>query len=156
MDERRLKCLRTFQQILREKRETRRNLASMTMSTFSQDEFEPGSHHRIFILESFFCFIMCILFYFTLVNESFINFESRISLFLSFLFSILTLLALNISQGWKGIGVCLNFLIWFRAGYCRESKISQYFWPKNLNIVLATILWGWLIGPPQNTEFFNE
>ncbi|XP_042277006.1 uncharacterized protein LOC121903737 [Thunnus maccoyii] len=41
MDERRLKCLRSFQQILREKRETRRNLASMTMSTFSQDEFEP-------------------------------------------------------------------------------------------------------------------
>lgn len=45
MDERRLKCLRGFQQILREKRETRRNLASMTMSTFSQDDFEPGSHH---------------------------------------------------------------------------------------------------------------
>lgn len=47
LDERRLKCLRTFQQILREKRETRRNLASMTMSTFSQDDFEPGSHHWI-------------------------------------------------------------------------------------------------------------
>lgn len=47
MDERRLKCLRSFQQILREKRETRRNLASMTMSTFSQDGFEPGSHHWI-------------------------------------------------------------------------------------------------------------
>lgn len=47
LDERRLKCLRTFQQILREKRETRRSLASMTMSTFSQDEFEPGSHHWI-------------------------------------------------------------------------------------------------------------
>ncbi|KAK5909348.1 hypothetical protein CesoFtcFv8_003285 [Champsocephalus esox] len=43
MDERRLKCLRTFQQILREKRETRRSLASMTM-TFSQEEYEPGSH----------------------------------------------------------------------------------------------------------------
>ncbi|XP_068576769.1 uncharacterized protein [Cebidichthys violaceus] len=41
MDERRLKCLRTFQQILREKRESRRNLTSMTMSTFSQDDFEP-------------------------------------------------------------------------------------------------------------------
>ncbi|XP_047447649.1 protein unc-13 homolog B-like isoform X2 [Mugil cephalus] len=41
MDERRLKCLRSFQQILREKRETRRNLASMTMSSFSQEEFEP-------------------------------------------------------------------------------------------------------------------
>ncbi|KAI3372520.1 hypothetical protein L3Q82_023003 [Scortum barcoo] len=41
MDERRLKCLRSFQQILREKRETRRNLASMTMSTFSQEDFEP-------------------------------------------------------------------------------------------------------------------
>lgn len=47
MDERRLKCLRTFQQILREKRETRRNLTSMTMSTFSQEDFEPGSHHWI-------------------------------------------------------------------------------------------------------------
>lgn len=44
MDERKLKCLRTFQQILREKRETRRNLASVTMSTFSQEDFEPGSH----------------------------------------------------------------------------------------------------------------
>ncbi|XP_071340045.1 uncharacterized protein [Trachinotus anak] len=41
MDERRLKCLRSFQQILREKRETRRSLASMTMSTFSQDDVEP-------------------------------------------------------------------------------------------------------------------
>ncbi|TKS77911.1 Protein unc-13 -like protein B [Collichthys lucidus] len=46
MDERRLKCLRTFQQILREKRETRRNLASMTMSTFSQDDFEPEPRSR--------------------------------------------------------------------------------------------------------------
>lgn len=44
MDERRLKCLRTFQQILREKRESRRNLTSMTMCSFSQDDFEPGSH----------------------------------------------------------------------------------------------------------------
>ncbi|KAM6930372.1 protein unc-13 homolog B-like [Xenentodon cancila] len=41
MDERRLKCLRSFQQILREKRETRRNLASTTMSTLSQDVYEP-------------------------------------------------------------------------------------------------------------------
>ncbi|KAK2838052.1 hypothetical protein Q5P01_015264 [Channa striata] len=41
MDERRLKCLKSFQQILREKRETRRNLTSMTMSTFSQEDFEP-------------------------------------------------------------------------------------------------------------------
>lgn len=47
MDERKLKCLRTFQQILREKRETRRSLASVTMSTFSQDDFEPGSHDWI-------------------------------------------------------------------------------------------------------------
>nr|XP_043881653.1 protein unc-13 homolog B-like [Solea senegalensis] len=39
IDERRLKCLRSFQQILREKRETRRNLTSMTMSTFSQEYF---------------------------------------------------------------------------------------------------------------------
>lgn len=45
MDERKLKCLRTFQQILKEKRETRRNLASVTLSTFSQEDFEPGSHH---------------------------------------------------------------------------------------------------------------
>lgn len=43
MDERKLRCLRTFQQILREKRETRRSLASVTMSTFSQD-FEPGRY----------------------------------------------------------------------------------------------------------------
>ncbi|XP_051278379.1 uncharacterized protein LOC127375974 isoform X4 [Dicentrarchus labrax] len=46
MDERRLKCLRSFQQILREKRETRRNLTSMTMSTFSQDDFEPEPRSR--------------------------------------------------------------------------------------------------------------
>lgn len=45
MDERKLKCLRTFQQILREKRETRRNLASLTMSTFSQEDFKLGNHH---------------------------------------------------------------------------------------------------------------
>lgn len=45
MDERKLKCLRSFQQILREKRETRRNLASVTMSTISQDDFEQGRHH---------------------------------------------------------------------------------------------------------------
>lgn len=43
MDERKLRCLRTFQQILREKRETRRSLASVTMSTFSQEDFEPGT-----------------------------------------------------------------------------------------------------------------
>lgn len=50
MDERRLKCLRSFQQILREKRESRRNLSSMTMSTFSQDDFEPGSHNRMLFI----------------------------------------------------------------------------------------------------------
>lgn len=49
MDERKLRCLRTFQQILREKRESRRNLSSVTMSTFSQDDFEPGSHLLILI-----------------------------------------------------------------------------------------------------------
>lgn len=43
MDERRLKCLRSFQQILREKRESRRNLSSIT-SSLSQDDWEPGSH----------------------------------------------------------------------------------------------------------------
>ncbi|XP_029573895.1 protein unc-13 homolog B isoform X3 [Salmo trutta] len=43
---RRLKCLRTFQQILREKRETRRQLTSMTMSTFKEDNLIPdGSQH---------------------------------------------------------------------------------------------------------------
>lgn len=41
-DVRRLKCMRSFQQILREKRETRRNLTLMTMSTFSEDDFNPG------------------------------------------------------------------------------------------------------------------
>uniref|UniRef100_A0A674NYV7 Unc-13 homolog Ba (C. elegans) n=1 Tax=Takifugu rubripes TaxID=31033 RepID=A0A674NYV7_TAKRU len=38
MDERKLRCLRTFQQILREKRESRRLLASVTMSSFSQEK----------------------------------------------------------------------------------------------------------------------
>ncbi|KAM9546213.1 uncharacterized protein ACWYII_036681 [Salvelinus alpinus] len=43
---RRLKCLRTFQQILREKRETRHQLTSMTMSTFKEDNLIPdGSRH---------------------------------------------------------------------------------------------------------------
>ncbi|XP_045081545.1 protein unc-13 homolog B-like [Coregonus clupeaformis] len=40
-DVRRLKCLRTFQQILREKRETRRQLTSMTMSAFKEDDLTP-------------------------------------------------------------------------------------------------------------------
>ncbi|KAM8885580.1 uncharacterized protein AB9W97_013130 isoform 4-T5 [Spinachia spinachia] len=44
IDERRLKCLRTFQQILREKRESRRNLTSMTMCSFSQDDFEADGN----------------------------------------------------------------------------------------------------------------
>lgn len=48
IDERKLKCLRSFQQILREKRETRRNLVSMTMSTFSQEEMEQGSNYFTF------------------------------------------------------------------------------------------------------------
>lgn len=52
MDERRLKCLRSFQQILREKRETRRNLTSVTMSSFSQEDLEPGSHDGIIISAS--------------------------------------------------------------------------------------------------------
>lgn len=60
MDERRLKCLRSFQQILREKRETRRSLASV--STFSQDEFEQGSHYMTFNVGLICCFIVCILF----------------------------------------------------------------------------------------------
>lgn len=49
MDERKLKCLRTFQQILREKRENRRCLASVTMSTISQDDFSQGSHPWILV-----------------------------------------------------------------------------------------------------------
>lgn len=49
LDERRLKCLRSFQQILREKRETRRSLASMTLSSFSQDDFQQGSHCMTFL-----------------------------------------------------------------------------------------------------------
>uniref|UniRef100_A0A6Q2WVI6 Unc-13 homolog Ba (C. elegans) n=1 Tax=Esox lucius TaxID=8010 RepID=A0A6Q2WVI6_ESOLU len=40
-DVRRLKCLRTFQQIMREKRETRRQLTSMTMSSFEEVDFVP-------------------------------------------------------------------------------------------------------------------
>lgn len=42
-DARRLKCQRSFQQILREKRETRHNLASITMSAFPQEDLDPGS-----------------------------------------------------------------------------------------------------------------
>ncbi|XP_042613156.1 LOW QUALITY PROTEIN: protein unc-13 homolog B-like [Cyprinus carpio] len=38
---RRLKCLRSFQQILREKRESRRQLSIVTMSTFSEDDLNP-------------------------------------------------------------------------------------------------------------------
>lgn len=41
-DARRLKCLRSFQQILREKRESRRQLSIVTMSTFSEDDLIPG------------------------------------------------------------------------------------------------------------------
>ncbi|XP_056119852.1 protein unc-13 homolog B isoform X4 [Rhinichthys klamathensis goyatoka] len=40
-DARRLKCLRTFQQILREKRESRRQLSIVTMSAFSEDDLNP-------------------------------------------------------------------------------------------------------------------
>ncbi|XP_067295443.1 protein unc-13 homolog B isoform X2 [Pseudorasbora parva] len=40
-DTRRLKCLRSFQQILREKRESRRQLSIVTMSTFSEDDLNP-------------------------------------------------------------------------------------------------------------------
>ncbi|XP_016142044.1 protein unc-13 homolog B-like [Sinocyclocheilus grahami] len=44
---RRLKCLRSFQQILREKRESRRQLSIVTMSTFSEDDLNPdGSQHE--------------------------------------------------------------------------------------------------------------
>ncbi|XP_077097547.1 uncharacterized protein LOC143749054 [Siphateles boraxobius] len=40
-DARRLKCLRTFQQILREKRESRRQLSVVTMLAFSEDNLNP-------------------------------------------------------------------------------------------------------------------
>lgn len=43
MAERRVKCTRSFQQILKEKRESRRQLTSMTISTFSQGDLDPGS-----------------------------------------------------------------------------------------------------------------
>lgn len=46
MDERKLKCLRTFQQILKEKRENRRSLATVTMTTVSQDGLLRGRDHR--------------------------------------------------------------------------------------------------------------
>ncbi|XP_059404613.1 protein unc-13 homolog B [Carassius carassius] len=38
---RRLKCLRSFQQILREKRESKRQLSIVTMSSFSEDDLNP-------------------------------------------------------------------------------------------------------------------
>ncbi|XP_068077520.1 protein unc-13 homolog B isoform X10 [Danio rerio] len=37
----RLKCLRSFQQILREKRESRKQLSIVSMSTFSEDDLNP-------------------------------------------------------------------------------------------------------------------
>ncbi|XP_039515890.1 protein unc-13 homolog B isoform X1 [Pimephales promelas] len=40
-DARHLKCLRTFQQILREKRESRRQLSIVSMSAFSEDDLNP-------------------------------------------------------------------------------------------------------------------
>ncbi|XP_073696197.1 protein unc-13 homolog B-like [Garra rufa] len=40
-DIQRLKCLRSFQQILREKRESRRQLSIGTISTFSEDDLNP-------------------------------------------------------------------------------------------------------------------
>lgn len=45
MDGYKLECVRTFQEILREKRESRRSLVST--STFSQDDAEQGSHGTI-------------------------------------------------------------------------------------------------------------
>uniref|UniRef100_A0A672PQX9 Phorbol ester/diacylglycerol-binding protein unc-13-like n=1 Tax=Sinocyclocheilus grahami TaxID=75366 RepID=A0A672PQX9_SINGR len=41
-DARRLKCLRSFQQILREKRESKRQLGRVTMSAFSEDDLNSG------------------------------------------------------------------------------------------------------------------
>lgn len=42
-DVRRLKCLRTFQQILKEKRESRRRLGMVTMFSFSEGDFNQGT-----------------------------------------------------------------------------------------------------------------
>ncbi|KAL7836167.1 hypothetical protein AOLI_G00274510 [Acnodon oligacanthus] len=42
-DVRRLKCLRSFQQILREKRESRRHLGMVTMFSFSKDDFNQDA-----------------------------------------------------------------------------------------------------------------
>lgn len=42
-DARRLKCLRSFQQILREKRESRRHFSMVTMSTFSEEDLNAGT-----------------------------------------------------------------------------------------------------------------
>lgn len=42
-DARRLKCLRSFQQILREKRESRRHPSMVTMSTFSEEDLNAGT-----------------------------------------------------------------------------------------------------------------
>lgn len=57
LDEYKLKCVRTFQETLREKRESRRSLVSM--STFSQDDSEQGSQGRIL---SCMVFLMWVLF----------------------------------------------------------------------------------------------
>ncbi|KAL7839134.1 hypothetical protein SRHO_G00257920 [Serrasalmus rhombeus] len=45
-DVRRLKCLRSFQQILREKRESRRHLGMVTMFSFSEDDFNQGAAEK--------------------------------------------------------------------------------------------------------------
>lgn len=47
-DVRRLKCLRTFQQILKDKRESRRRLGMVTMISFSEGDFNPGKFLTMF------------------------------------------------------------------------------------------------------------
>lgn len=47
-DVRRLKCLRTFQQILKDKRESRRRLDMVTMISFSEGDFNPGKFLAMF------------------------------------------------------------------------------------------------------------
>lgn len=54
-DDYKLKCARTFQEILREKRESRRSLVSM--STFSQDDSEQGSQGVILSCMILLCFV---------------------------------------------------------------------------------------------------
>lgn len=51
MDERRLKCQRSFEEILCKKKNCRCSFASETLftsSTFSQEDYQPGSHQHMY------------------------------------------------------------------------------------------------------------